>query len=87
MRPHSKLGDVPNTSQPGGRARSAPTAPTAMAASRMPNQIRRPVGIERTSWSTAEEAARGPTGTVRPARVRVRPGACIAQASLTEGPR
>ena len=87
MRPHSKLGVVPKTSQPGGRERSAATAATARIASRLPIQRRSPKGMERTSRTTAAPAARGPSGTVRPARVKVSPDACMAQASSTDGPR
>ena len=87
MRPHSKLGEVPNTSQPGGRERSAATEATARTASRPPIQRRSPIGMERTSRAMAAPAARGPIGMVRPPRLSVCPDAVIAQASSIDGPR
>ena len=64
IRPHSKLGVVPKTSQPGGSAMRAATAATAMTAVSPASHSRSPVDMLRISADSAAPAARGASGTV-----------------------
>ena len=60
--PHSKVGVVPKTSQPGGIDTAAAIAITPSSASRSPNQAWRATGMLRTSATKLRTSGRGASG-------------------------
>ena len=64
IRPHSKLGVVPKTSQPGGSAMTAAIAAAPMTTMSPASHSRSPSDMLRTSAASAVPAARGRSGTV-----------------------